>query len=292
MCLSAFALLTFTVAFTGQTTRPYPRAELLVEASALMRAKPRERVRIVDARTRSQYQAGHVPGAVWVNHGEWSQTFGRTQEGRTWEKHLGDLGINADSRVVVYDGGSLKDAARIWWILRYCGVAHAALLNGGWPAWKEAGGLTSREESHPQAIEARLRPRAETLATKRWLLEKLPEHQWQIVDARSRGEFCGEEKLARRSGAMPGAIHLEWSDLLDPRTHRFKSADELQRLFREAGIDLKRPAVTHCQSGGRSSLMAFGLELMGVKDVRNYYRSWQEWGNADDTPVVTPQTKK
>ena len=54
---------------------------------------------------------------------------------------------------------------------------------------------------------------------------------------------------------------------------------------REAGIDPKRPAVTYCLSGGRAAVMAFTLELMGGDKVRNYYRSWAEWGNAENTPI-------
>jgi len=50
-------------------------------------------------------------------------------------------------------------------------------------------------------------------------------------------------------------------------------------------------AVTYCQSGGRAAVMAFTLELMGAKDVANYYRSWSEWGNAEDTPIVRPKKK-
>jgi thiosulfate/3-mercaptopyruvate sulfurtransferase len=47
--------------------------------------------------------------------------------------------------------------------------------------------------------------------------------------------------------------------------------------------------ITYCQSGGRAAVLAFGLELMGAKDVRNYYKSWAEWGNAPDTPVEVPK---
>ena len=59
----------------------------------------------------------------------------------------------------------------------------------------------------------------------------------------------------------------------------------------DAGIDLTKPIVAHCQSGGRSSVSVFTLELMGAKDARNYYRSWAEWGNAEDTPIVKPMPK-
>jgi 3-mercaptopyruvate sulfurtransferase SseA len=38
-------------------------------------------------------------------------------------------------------------------------------------------------------------------------------------------------------------------------------------------------------------VLAFVVELMGGKEVRNYYRSWAEWGNAADTPIEKPQKK-
>jgi thiosulfate/3-mercaptopyruvate sulfurtransferase len=113
------------------------------------------------------------------------------------------------------------------------------------------------------------------------------------VDARSEKEFCGVEKLSnKRGGAVPGARQLEWSDLIDKETHRFKPMTDLRKLFEQAGIVLDKPTTTYCQSGGRASVMAFGLELMGAKDVRNYYASWSEWGNADDTPITPGQPRE
>jgi thiosulfate/3-mercaptopyruvate sulfurtransferase len=72
---------------------------------------------------------------------------------------------------------------------------------------------------------------------------------------------------------------------------RFKPAPELAKIFQEAGIDLKRPAITYCQSGGRASVVAFALELMEADAVRDYYRRWAEWGNAEDTPIARPKGK-
>jgi thiosulfate/3-mercaptopyruvate sulfurtransferase len=131
------------------------------------------------------------------------------------------------------------------------------------------------------------------LATKEQLLDSLKESKLQIVDARSEKEFCGIEKLTnKRAGAIPGAKQLEWIDLLDNDTQRFKSATNLRKLFEEAGIALDRPTATHCQSGGRAAVMVFGMELMGAKEVSNYYPSWAEWGNALDTPIVPGKAKK
>ena len=133
-----------------------------------------------------------------------------------------------------------------------------------------------------------LKAHLDRLATKEQVVGYVKDKDRQIIDARSGKEFCGEDKRAKRGGAIPAAKHLEWSDLLD-KDGRFKSADELAKLFKEHEISVKEPAVTYCQSGGRAAVMAFALELMGAKDVRNYYRSWSEWGNDPDTPVVVPK---
>src|SRR5262249_19004808 len=137
------------------------------------------------------------------------------------------------------------------------------------------------------AVRYRLPEARETLlATKDFVLGQLKDKKYQIVDARSEKEHCGDVKLAKRGGAIPGAMHLEWSDAFDADTHRFKSAADLAQILRDAGLALDRPTVPYCQSGGRAAVMAFTLELMGANEVRNYYRSWSEWGNADETPVV------
>jgi thiosulfate/3-mercaptopyruvate sulfurtransferase len=132
-------------------------------------------------------------------------------------------------------------------------------------------------------------PAEKRLATLEQVKDSLKGHALQIVDARSEAEFCGDTKTAKRNGSIPGALNLEWKELLDGKTKQFKSAAELDQIFKKAGIDLAKPSVAHCQSGGRSSVMVFTMELMGGAEVRNYYRSWAEWGNAEDTPVVIPK---
>ncbi len=265
----------------------YPRSDMLIEANDLAKPEVAARSRILDCRGRQKYQAGHIPGAVWVNHAEWSKAFGEDKD--AWSRRIGGLGIDVDMQVVLYDDASSKDAGRIWWILRYWGVKDVRLLNGDWPAWQAAKGKMVADESVYPAREPRLQSQAERLATKDQLLDSLKTKSFQILDARSTGEYCGTEKTAKRNGAIPGAIHLEWSDLIDKKTQRFKTAGELARLFQEHGIELQHPTVTHCQSGGRAAVLAFGLELMGAQSVRNYYKSWAEWGNAEDTPIVTPK---
>jgi thiosulfate/3-mercaptopyruvate sulfurtransferase len=271
-------------------TAKYAHPELLVEPAELAKPDVAGQFVILDARSQEEYQQEHIPGARWVNHGEWSKAFGDGQDAQGWSERIGALGIGRDSRVVVYDNMGLRDAGRIWWTLRYWGVPDARLLNGAWKQWKAEGRPTSRETPAVSRVAFAAQPHADRLATKSQVIDSLASHTLQIVDSRSEDEFCGVDKFKnKRSGAIPGAKHLEWSDLIDQQTHRFKRPDQLQQLFAKADIDLQRPTVSHCQSGGRASVMAFGLELMGAADVRNYYRGWSEWGNTDDTPIVVPK---
>jgi thiosulfate/3-mercaptopyruvate sulfurtransferase len=264
--------------------RESSRADMLVEAGALMRTKQQEDTLLLDARTKQSYDEGHIPGACWLDAG----TAAVSIEGAS----LARLGIGPKTRVIVYDDGIVRDAARLWWRLKYSGQENVALLDGGLVAWQSAGGTLTRELPQIKEIKARDASTTPRLATRDNVLEVLKSKSAQIVDARSEKEFCGETKQAKRGGAIPGAIHLEWTDLIDSKTKKFKSPEAMKRLFDEAGIDLNKPLVTYCQSGGRASVMAFGLELMGAANVRNYYKSWAEWGNDADTPIETPKPSR
>lgn len=294
--MTRFATLTATVLLAsagGSRAGDYPRPDLLVEPSALAKPETLKGFVILDARTKAKYETGHVPDARWVDHAEWAKSFGDGQDAAGWSKRIGSLGLTADSRVVVYDDNQAKDAARVWWLLRYWGVKDVRLLNGGWVGWEKGKHPTEKAEATIKSSEFKAVAAPERMATKDQLLKSLSGDKLQIVDARSEGEFCGIDAMKnKRAGAIPGAKQLEWIDLIEKDSQRFKSPDELKKLFDAAGIKLDRPTATHCQSGGRASVMAYGLELMGAKDVRNYYKSWSEWGNADDTPVVKPESKK
>lgn len=268
----------------------YARPEMLVEPAELAPATRDGQFVILDARPQASYGELHVPGSRWVDQTAWAKQFADGDDAVGWSARIGELGIDTKTTVVVYDDAGMKDAARVWWILRYWGVDDVRLLNGGWKGWVAEGHPTSADPPvavAPTSFQAQAQ-------TARWanmqqVLELLHRDDYQIVDARSTKEHCGIDALNnQRAGSIPGATHLEWSDLMDQDTHRFKSPQELRDRFAQAGIDLDRPMTCHCQSGGRSSVMAFALELMGAREVRNYYRGWSEWGNTPDTPVVTP----
>lgn len=272
----------------------YAKPDLLIEAADLAKADSLKAYRILDARDKKKYDARHVPGSIWVDHESWSKTFGKTQDPNVWAPMIGGLGIDANTKVVVLDDALAKDAARIWWILRYWGVKDARILNGGWTAWKSGDHPVSTEIPNIETRTFRPMAAGSRLAAKENVLGIVNDKKGiQILDARSEKEHCGDEKLKnQRGGAIPGAMQLEWSDALDKSTQKFKSTRELSQILKEAGVDLSKPIVTHCQSGGRAAVMAFTLELMGAENVANYYRGWSEWGNDENAPIERPTPKK
>ncbi|RMG35210.1 MAG: sulfurtransferase, partial [Planctomycetota bacterium] len=259
----------------GRTDDPPP----LVAAADLKKQLHDPRLRILDTRAGSDYVRGHVRGAVLVDVADWTRS-SSTEESlldeEAWAERLGDLGIEHDSRVVVY-GTSWPTAARIWWLLRFQGVRNVRLLDGGWSAWRKVEGPIDNRPPMIDATDFTPRPRIELLATKPEIRHWLQKDSVQIVDARSAEEY-------RRH--IPGAVHIEWTRLIDERGH-MRSAANLRTLFRKAGLDPHKPVVAYCRSGARASVMVIGLYRAGFSDVRNYYFSWNDWISPPPGPVET-----
>jgi thiosulfate/3-mercaptopyruvate sulfurtransferase len=282
-------LLTFAALALSPAAESYPNAKILIEAGDLAARLKADttKVLLLDARDEATYRAGHIPGAVRLPVADWGKAV--PDAPLAWAGRLADLGITSGTPVVVYGGADVRDGARAWWLLKHAGAEDVRLLNGGFPAWEKAGGAGETRVNTPKAVEAgKPAGKPGRLAEKKDVLAVVRDRSAQILDARSEDEYCGTSNTAKRNGHIPGATAIEWTELLT-KDKRFKSADELQRLFAERKVDLERPAITYCQSGGRAAVLAFGLELMGAKDVRNYYKSWAEWGNAEDTPVEVPK---
>ena len=271
----------------------YAKPDMLVEPAELMKEDATARFVILDVRPRKAYGTARIPGSIWADLVAWDKLMQSDAEPKGWAGRIGALGIDGKKPVVVYSDSKSRDAARAWWILRQQGVPDVRLLDGDWAGYKKAGGPI--EENSKEAlgrVRVVLTPAKDRLLTKSEILSGLKADKLdQLIDARTTGEYCGDTKSAKRGGSIPGAKHLDWTDTLDPKTGRFKPAGEMKKLFEDAGIALDKPTATYCQSGGRAAVMAFTFELMTGKPAKNYYRSWAEWGNDPDTPIVKPKAK-
>ena len=233
-------LCTTALAAAGEDKAAKPKRayQMLVEPAQLQKKLSEASVRILDARPREDYNQGHTPGALRVDVGDWKALAladGGLQDAKGWAAKLGTLGITPNTHVVVY-GGSISNAARIWWLLKYVGVEHASLLNGGWESWAKSD--LASETAAPSVDETEFKTafQSERVVDIDSLKKSLESDQVTIVDTRSDSEFAG--------GRIPGSTHLEWKELV-AEDGRFKTRKQLGQLFRDKGIMPNEAAVCY-----------------------------------------------
>ena len=246
---------------------------------------------VLDMRPAEAYANGHIPGARSFDIFGISLIDTRPQplEAFLWiiEHLLAQKGVSDESVVMAYDDISGMRAARLFWFLEYFGHDDTHVLNGGFRAWQALGLPVTRDATIPKASSFRSHRRRELLATADDVLDRLREEGTAIVDTRSRGEHMGETVRAARGGAIPGAIHIEWTHNLRS-DGAFKPADELEALYRGRNIGPEREVIPYCQGGYRSAHTYLTLRLIGYPRVRNYLGSWGEWGNRTELPIEKP----
>jgi thiosulfate/3-mercaptopyruvate sulfurtransferase len=268
----------------------YAHPEQLVETAWVAEHARDVDVRIVDMRMNG-YADGHVPGAVYlapvaIRDARNPPTFLPTTA--AFEEMMARLGISSGTRVVVYDERGGIYAARLWWILSYFGHSNVALMNGGWIKWAAERRAVSADPVVPAAGRFTARPQPRWLATASDVAGAIDKPGVKIVDARTTAEIEGRElRNIRRGGFIPSSIPVYWEDLLDPQEKTFKPADALKQIYEDRGVRPSHEVIAYCQVGMRASVDLFALHLIGYDKLRNYYGSWEEWGNRDDLPIAT-----
>jgi len=175
-------------------------------------------------------------------------------------------------------------AARGLWFMEYFGHPNARMLDGGIQAWKSRGYATTTESVTPKPATFKVAERRDVLATAEDVLRGLDKSEVAILDTRSRGEYLGTQVRAARGGAIPGAVHIEWTDNIAP-DGGFKSDADLAKMYRDAGITPEKEVLSYCQGGYRAAHSYVALKLLGYPKVRNYIGSWKEWGDRTDLPI-------
>jgi thiosulfate/3-mercaptopyruvate sulfurtransferase len=243
---------------------------------------------VIDVRGVEGYAVGHIHGAAHWDL--WGVSLIDTDEAplRAFMWMIGHQlslrGVTPDRPVVVYEDTSSMRAARAFWFLEYLGHPSVRVLDGGLDAWTRAGFATTTEVSAPTQSTWHGAMDPSRVATWRDVRDRLGHADAAIIDTRSDEEYFGEAVRARRGGAIPGAVHIEWKRNLAP-DGTFKSTDELRAMYEAAGVTPDREVVTYCQGGYRAAHTYLALRLLGYPRVRNYTGSWKEWGDREETPI-------
>lgn len=278
----------------------YANPEALVSTEALAGQLSAPDLRVVDATwfmkmqgrdARQEYQAEHIPGAVFFDIDEIADTGNPLPHmlppPEKFSSKVRRLGLGNGNRIVVYDNNGGAASARVWWMFRLFGHKDVSVLDGGFAKWKVEGRPV--EDLPPMPRERHFMSRINTFLVRdaEQLKANIASGREQVIDARSPGRFAGtdpEPWPVAKSGHIPGSVNVPYLDLLNG-DKTFRNGPELAARFAQAGIDLGKPVVTSCGSGVTACIVALALHLIGHDQVAVYDGSWAEWGSRDDTPV-------
>jgi thiosulfate/3-mercaptopyruvate sulfurtransferase len=290
---------TLILIWTFLLTTAAHSSEFLVSTDWLEKNLNNTKLHIIEVSTDTGvYERGHIQGAVNIKwHTDLVDPVKRDIASKeNLQKTLQSLGINNDSTIVIYGDNNNWFAAWGAWVFDVYGIKNVKLLDGGRKKWET--------EKRP------LTPVATSVKTGNILLSnanntlraKLPDvvevankkSNTILVDIRSPDEFSGKifappgfAETAIRAGHIPGAVNVPWASAVAP-DGTFKSKEELKKIYGAVGVDEKKPIITYCRIGERSSHTWFALKKILGYEVRNYDGSWTEYGNSVGNPVANP----
>lgn len=238
---------------------------------------------------RQHYQAAHIPGAVYAHlEDDLSIPMGPMGEGgrhplpplEQMRAVFGRFGIGQGTQVVAYDDTSGHYAARLWWMLRFMGHDAVALLDGGWPAWRDAG-LPVRSGIEQNELR-------EFVGEPRWdLLVRINDVPASplLVDGRAAERYRGEiEPIDPVPGHIPGAINRPYSSNWTEQGGWRSQEDLLADYLTLLGEIAPEKAVFYCGSGVSACVNLVGMVRAGLPQGRLYVGSWSEWSRLKGEP--------
>ncbi|MFF3013988.1 sulfurtransferase [Streptomyces sp. NPDC057939] len=239
---------------------------------------------------RPAYEAGHLPGAVYVDLDR--ELAGPPGSGgrhplpdpEAFAAAMRRAGVGSDTPVVVYDGGQGWAAARAWWLLRWTGHPAVRVLDGGLAAWTAAGGEVTSDTPNP--TEGDFKPNPGVLGLLDADGAAALARAGLLLDARAGERYRGEvEPIDRIGGHIPGAVSAPTTENVT-QDGRFLPAGALRARFEALGADGDTPVGVYCGSGVSGAHEVLALEVAGIPAAL-YAGSWSQWSSDPERPVAT-----
>ena len=234
-----------------------------------------------------EYNKDHIPNAIFFDLDKNSKINTdlphMLTDIKSWEKIMGDMGIENKDEIVVYDNSDVISSCRCWYNLIYFGhnpkLVH--VLDGGFKKWKKENKITNNKEVIIRTSVYSCKENTELVKNKKQIDENINTKKFNVVDARSRERFEGkvaEPRKGLRSGSIKNSFCLPFSELIND-DHTFVSKDKIQTQFELFKLDLNKNIVFSCGSGVTASVLALAYSLINDKYMPTIYDgSWSEYG--------------
>jgi thiosulfate/3-mercaptopyruvate sulfurtransferase len=256
---------------------------------------------IIDTRSPDAYAAGHIPGAVNV-HEIFTYLATSTPEGieelkSKFADAFGKAGLSGTETAVIYEqsmNSGFGQSCRGYFLLSMLGYPKIKVIHGGFDAWAAAKLPVTADVPSPTPAAFPIVPEAGSiLIDYKAVLAALGKPDIALLDVRDVDEWIGDSSspygkdFCPRKGRIPGAVWLEWYRMMKPTPEgpRFKSSDEILAECATVGITKETPVYLYCFKGARASNTLLALKNAGVKDVRMYFGSWNEWSRDPALPI-------
>lgn len=242
---------------------------------------------IIDSRDKNDYDISHIPGAISLPDSltyQQKSKGGEIVEPDIMQRMLRERGIDHGKSIVVYDGGLIVDASRVFWALEVYGLQDVKILNTGFKHWESKSYPVTAEPTKvkPSQYVASIDHRRIASKFSTQLATANPNHT--VLDVRPVDNYNGKKSTAQRFGHIPTAVNIPIHDLFasiaGERT--IIDLDELKKLY--VGLPKSNKIVTYCEYGRASSTVYLTLRELGY-DVSNYDASWREWANDFTLPI-------
>jgi thiosulfate/3-mercaptopyruvate sulfurtransferase len=188
---------------------------------------------------------------------------------------------------VVYDTPNQR-MGMVAWTFLYYGLEDVRILDGGITKWQAEGRALETQLPELPPVTYVAKPIEAVYCSLDQAKAGVGRNDFVFWDTRSGDEYAGSAEGYRpppRPGHIPGAAHLDWTELLDPDSRTLKPAAELHQLLEARGITPDKQVASYCNGGARGALGAFVLQVLGYSRAQAYAGSYQQWSSQPDTPV-------
>lgn len=283
LCIALAALVMQSPVRAGELVLP----DLLVDTPWLQGKLRHSNLILLDARPAVDYEGGHIEGAVSLPY---TDTFAVNGDFklilslRGAKELFSKAGIDRRKTVVIYDGGDVSQAARVFWVLEAYGQQRVAILDGGFDNWKSQMLPVSIVPGSPTPSEFIPEPQADRLAGKLATRLALSNPNIALIDSRIEEEFVGKKSRTALAGHIPQAVNVPWTGNLSRSggISRYKSTEDLRNMYAFVG---ERKAIAYCNFGNEATLTYFVLRRLGLSPAV-YDGSWSEWSLDAQVPKV------